>query len=133
MKREGPKKGDRLELTIASLGPGGEGVSKDFGLPIFVNRVAVGDRVLFEVFYRRSAFARGRVLEILSPSPDRIEPPCKLFKVCGGCQWQHLNYEAQLTGKERIIEQALKHIGGMASDVVQKSVPSTRRTITTSR
>lgn len=124
MKKEGPKKGDRLELRIASLAPGGEGVSKDFGLPIFVNRVAQGDHVLVEVFDRRSDFARGRVLEILSPSPDRIEPPCKLFKVCGGCQWQHIDYQAQLTAKERIIEQSLKHIGGMASDVVQRTVPS---------
>jgi 23S rRNA (uracil1939-C5)-methyltransferase len=118
------KRGDRLEVSITSIAPGGEGVSKDFGLPIFVNRVAQGDKAMIEIFDRRPGFARGKVVEILSPSPSRVDPPCKLFKVCGGCQWQHLSYEAQLTAKEEIIKQSLNHIGGLTSDVVQRAMPA---------
>ncbi|PWT99637.1 MAG: 23S rRNA (uracil(1939)-C(5))-methyltransferase RlmD [Candidatus Melainabacteria bacterium] len=118
------KRGDKVEVRITSLAPGGEGVSKDFGMPIFVNRVAEGDRALIEIFDRRSNFARGRVLEILAPSPDRAEPPCKLFKVCGGCQWQHISYEGQLKAKEQIIKQALNHIGGLDAASVKEVIPS---------
>jgi 23S rRNA (uracil1939-C5)-methyltransferase len=121
------RKGDKVELTITSLAPGGEGVSKDLGQPIFVPRVAVGDRVLVEIFDSRKGFARGRAIEILVASPDRIDPPCKLFKVCGGCQWQHLSYESQLRAKEEILKQSLMHMGGMTSYVVQETIGSDRQ------
>jgi 23S rRNA (uracil1939-C5)-methyltransferase len=121
------KRGDKVEVRITSLAPGGEGVSKDFGLPIFVNRVAKGDQALVEIFDRRKNFARGRVLEILSPSPDRTEAPCKLFKVCGGCQWQHIKYEAQLSAKEEIVKQSLSHMAGMSSIPVNSTIASERQ------
>lgn len=124
MKANTPQRGDTIDVKITSLAPGGEGVSKDFGLPIFVNRVAVGDLVRVEIFDRRPKFARGQIVEILSPSADRNEPPCKLFKVCGGCQWQFLSYEAQLIAKEQIIKQSLEHIGGIDSLVVETALPA---------
>jgi len=126
MKTQGLKKGDRVEVTITSLAPGGQGLTKELGLPIFVNRVARGDRVLVEIYDRRSDFAFGRVVDVLAPSSERVQPPCKLFKVCGGCQWQHINYYAQLEAKEEIIRQSLVRIGGMDSALVGKTIPADR-------
>ncbi len=105
-------KGKQVELKIASLAPGGEGVSKDFELPVFVNKAAPGDTLLVEIYDYRRSFAKGQLVKVLVPSDERIEPNCKLFKVCGGCQWMHLNYEAQLTHKRELIEQSLRHIAG---------------------
>ncbi len=108
------EKGKQVELKIASLAPGGQGVSKDFPIPVFINKAAPGDNLLVEIYDNRRSFAKGELLKVLEPSKDRIEPECKLFKVCGGCQWMHLSYEAQLHWKRDLIEQSLYHIGGQA-------------------
>src|SRR5277367_3003131 len=100
-------KGKQVELKIASLAPGGEGVSKDFAVPVFINKAAPGDTLLVEIYDYRRSFAKGQLVKVLEPSKERIEPDCKLFKVCGGCQWMHLNYEAQLSHKRGLIEQSL--------------------------
>src|ERR1700722_14112760 len=122
-------KGKQVELTIESLAPGGEGVSKDFGIPVFINKAAPGDRLLVEIYDNRRSFAKAALIKVVEPGKDRIEPSCKLFKVCGGCQWMHINYEGQLVNKKGIIEQALRHIGGQeVSDlcipVIESTVPS---------
>lgn len=106
-------KGQNLKVRISSLVPGGEGISKDYGKPIFINRVAPGDEVQIELFDVRKDFAKGRVLTVITPSEERATPPCKLFKACGGCQWQHLTYSAQVKAKENIVRQAVAHIGGI--------------------
>ena len=105
------RKGQTVTARITSLAPGGEGISKDFGKPIFVNRVAPGDLVSVRLFDVRKDFAKAEVLELIEPSPMRSEPPCPIFKVCGGCQWQHMGYQHQLDSKRNIIEQAIRHIG----------------------
>src|SRR5580658_5389732 len=105
------RKGQSIKVSIESLAGGGEGVSKETGIPTFIERVAPGDVVEVELFDVRKNFARGKLKSILQPSPHRAEPPCPLFKVCGGCQWQHLNYRYQLQAKQDIVRQALKHIG----------------------
>lgn len=116
------RKGDLVEATIESLAPGGEGVTRQRGMAIFINRVAAGDRIELEVFDVRKDFARGRLLKVLDASPERVEPPCKLFKVCGGCQWQHIEYEGQLRAKEKIVRQTLKHIAGMDAELVKPAI-----------
>ena len=116
------RKGEIKEVNIESLAIGGEGVSKDFPIPIFINRVAPGDRVEVEIFDVRKSFARAHVLRIITPSPLRVEPPCPLFKVCGGCQLQHISYEQQLIAKHNFVEQAFKHIGGLATDKIKPAI-----------
>lgn len=106
------KKGKQIELTIESLAPGGEGVSKDFAVPVFINKAAPGDRLLVEIYDNRRTFAKASLLKVIEPGQERVEAQCKLFKVCGGCQWMHLSYEAQLSWKKAIIEQSLRHVGG---------------------
>lgn len=114
--------GQALIATIESLAPGGEGVTRELGVPVFVNRVAPGDKVELELFDVRKNFARARLVRIIEPSTRRAEPPCKLFKVCGGCQWQHLSYEWQAKAKEEIVRQTVKHIGGLNPDLVQACI-----------
>ena len=99
-------------LRIESIAAGGDGVARSDGLAVFVPRTAPGD-VVDAALEPRGRFARGRVTMLVEPSPDRVAPPCVHYTRdrCGGCQIQHLRYEAQLGAKSRIIRDALQRIG----------------------
>jgi 23S rRNA (uracil1939-C5)-methyltransferase len=116
------RKGMQVPATIHSLAPGGQGLTRERGMPVFVDRVAPGDQVEIELFDVRKDFARGRLVRLVSGSEQRSEPPCKLFKVCGGCQWQHIGYDWQLKAKEDIVRQTIKHIGGLDPALVLPAV-----------
>jgi 23S rRNA (uracil1939-C5)-methyltransferase len=122
MKKEALVRGQTVNVHVESLAPSGEGVSKDYGMPIFIDRTAPGDHALVSLFDVRSNFARASLVELSEASSERSEPPCKLFKVCGGCQWQHLSYEYQLVAKKQIIQQALVHVGKLPPDLVKNLV-----------
>lgn len=109
-RMHGLHKGQKIRVKIESLAPGGDGVGHHDGLAVFVARSAPGDTVEVELFDIRKSFARGKILEVLKSSPVRVEPVCKVFDRCGGCQWQHVSYEAQLLTKHEIVSQALRHI-----------------------
>jgi 23S rRNA (uracil1939-C5)-methyltransferase len=116
------KKGEKLTAEVASLAAGGEGVTRQFGPPVFISRVAPKDVAEVELFDVRKDFARGQVVDLLEPSPQRGLPPCKVFKVCGGCQWQHLQYQYQLEAKTDLLRQALKFGGGLSPDLVRPAI-----------
>lgn len=122
--RERPRlqKGQTVTVRIASLAAGGEGVTRELGTPIFVNRVAPGDSVEVQLFDVRKDFARGEVTKLIEPSDQRAVPFCPYFKVCGGCQWQHIKYENQLDAKADIMRQALKHIGKLDPALVLPTI-----------
>jgi 23S rRNA (uracil1939-C5)-methyltransferase len=88
----------KLTVTIAELAPGGDGVAiaeiAGERRAIFARGVAPGDRVELEVDTSRRP-ARGRVLSLLAPSADRVEPACRWADRCGGCDWMHVSIEAQ--------------------------------------
>jgi 23S rRNA (uracil1939-C5)-methyltransferase len=92
---------------------------------VFVPRSAPGDRLRASV-EQRKRFARGRIEEILVPSPERIEPSCEHYRVddCGGCQLQHLNYDSQIIAKQGIVRDALTRIGKRQIDAPPTVVPS---------
>ncbi|HEY9778140.1 MAG TPA: 23S rRNA (uracil(1939)-C(5))-methyltransferase RlmD [Planktothrix sp.] len=115
-------RGQRVTVRIAELTPTGSGVSKELGMPVFIDMVAPGDLAEVELFDVRKDFARGKLVNLLEPSPERAEPPCPLFKVCGGCQWQHLSYEAQLHAKTGIVRQAVQHMGGLDPALVRDTL-----------
>lgn len=115
----GYQRGALVELTIESMAPGGEAFARAGTLPVFIGRGAPGDLARVELYDVRKNFAKGKIESLIKPSEDRAEPPCKLFKVCGGCQWQHLAYEKQLEHKTGIVKQALVHIGGLDASVVK--------------
>ncbi|MEO6098320.1 MAG: class I SAM-dependent RNA methyltransferase [Fibrobacteria bacterium] len=102
-----------LEITIEKLVPGGEGMARHDGKVIFVPMVLPGETVRVRLTESKQDFARGIAVEILAPSPDRALPGCSVFGRCGGCDWQHISYEAQLRFKVAIVKDALKRTGGL--------------------
>src|SRR5659263_433880 len=102
-----PKTHDELELTIDNLAFGGKGVARRACFVIFVEGAVPGDRVRAVVTRVRRSFAEARVKELLNQSPERVEPKCRHFGVCGGCSWQTLSYDAQLRYKQSQVTECL--------------------------
>jgi 23S rRNA (uracil1939-C5)-methyltransferase len=103
--------GDIIDVTTERLAYGGDAVAHHDGLAVFVPFAAPGDRLRVRITERKKNFARGTIDRILEPSPSRREPRCQYFGDCGGCQLQHINYEAQLESKIGFIRDALERIG----------------------
>ncbi|HEY9229765.1 MAG TPA: TRAM domain-containing protein [Gemmatimonadaceae bacterium] len=101
-----------VELTIDTIAAGGDGIARADDMVVFVPRTAPGDRVRVQLEARKR-FARGTIEEIVTPSPARVDPPCRHYTAdkCGGCQIQHLEYSAQLEAKRGIVRDALTRIG----------------------
>ena len=107
-----------VSVSIDSIAAGGDGVGRNNGLVVFVPRTAPGDVVTAQIS-GKGHFARGSLRSVVTPSPSRIEPPCPHYTKdnCGGCQLQHLSYEAQLEAKRVIIRDALQRIGKREVDL----------------
>ncbi len=90
---------------------GGEGLSRPDGEVVFTPFVLPGETVEAERTEARKHVQRARLLRVEGPSPDRIEPPCPVFGQCGGCQYQHAAYEAQLRFKRDILAETLRRVG----------------------
>ena len=104
--------GEVFDLQIDSIAAGGDGVGRHDGLVVFVPRTAPGDLVRVSA-ERHDRLMRGQVVELLKPSPQRVAPPCEHYVVdrCGGCQIQHLLYEAQVDAKRGVLYDSLTRIG----------------------
>lgn len=114
-------------LTIETLAHGGDSVARlDDGRVAFIKGGCPGDTVLAEITEEHDRFVRGSVAEIVTPSPDRVTPPCPYFGTCGGCQWQHVSYSRQLESKRAMVIDALERIGGLSGVPVSECVPSPR-------
>ncbi len=114
------KKGDRLErLEITDISADGKSVGRHEGMVVFVNQAVPGDVVTAQVTYTRRKHVEANVVAILEPSEKRAEPFCKHFGLCGGCKWQHLNYEAQLTYKQRHVAHNLTKLSGIELPPIQ--------------
>jgi 23S rRNA (uracil1939-C5)-methyltransferase len=107
------KVGQKIELTIDGYGHEGEGVGRYRNFTIFIPEVLKGEFVLVKISEVKKNFARGIVLKILRPAPERIKPPCGIANDCGGCQLQHLNYGDQLKLKWQRVVDAVERIGGL--------------------
>jgi 23S rRNA (uracil1939-C5)-methyltransferase len=117
----------RVEIT--GVAAGGDGVGRSEGMVVFVPRTAPGDVAMVRVAPGKR-FARGRLERLESASPSRVEPPCPHYTEdrCGGCQLQHLSYEAQLAAKSGIIADTMRRIGKRSVDapVVEPSTAQWR-------
>ncbi len=118
------KKGQEIDLEITDVAYGGRGVAKVDGMAVFVDQAVTGDRVRARVFRRKKTYAEARTLEVLSPSPCRITPPCPYSRYCGGCKWQFVDYRHQLTFKKRHVVDALERIGGIRDVLVFDTIAS---------
>jgi 23S rRNA (uracil1939-C5)-methyltransferase len=119
-----PDLNDIFEVEIERILPGGLGLAHAEGHTIFVTLAARGDVVRVAIDRIRGKVAFANIVEILKPSPERVEPPCPYFGRCGGCDFQQLNYQAQLKAKEEIIRDCLRRLGGIESPPEIAIMPS---------
>lgn len=96
---------------VVGLGHEGEGVAKVNGFTIFIRGALPGEKVLTKILNVKKQFGFGKLLKIIEQSKDRIEAPCPIYDKCGGCQLQHLSYEAQLVSKRQQVVDNLERIG----------------------
>ncbi|MCL2839944.1 MAG: 23S rRNA (uracil(1939)-C(5))-methyltransferase RlmD [Defluviitaleaceae bacterium] len=101
----------RIEIQSATAKGFGLGYVNDFA--VFVDGALPGDILLVHILKVKTRYGYGKILEIITPSPSRIESPCPVSHHCGGCQWQHCDYQAQLRFKKKIVTDALVRIGGI--------------------
>jgi 23S rRNA (uracil1939-C5)-methyltransferase len=118
--RAKPRRGDELELEIDSLAHGGAGVARSEGFVVFVRGAMPGDRVRARIGKAKRSFAEADAIELLSPSPDRVEP----VSPHPGAPWQVLPYERQLAEKEWQVREALERIGGFEDPPVGVIIPA---------
>jgi len=117
------KKGDVVEkLEIVDIGESGDGIGKLNEFTIFTDKGVPGDIIKVEIIKKEKNFARARMIEIVQPSQKRVEPKCKYFEECGGCQIQNINYEEQLRLKKDKVENALKRIGKLENIKVNDTI-----------
>lgn len=114
-----------IELTIESLSNLGVGIGRVGGWVVFVPFCLPGERVKARVFRNDKNCSQADLIEVLEASPERIEPRCPLFGTCGGCQYQHLAYDAQLAWKTRQVGELLLHMAGLEFPV-EPCIPSPR-------
>ncbi|MGG0736709.1 23S rRNA (uracil(1939)-C(5))-methyltransferase RlmD [Niallia taxi] len=105
------QKNDILDIVFEDLTHEGSGVAKVEGYPLFIPNGLPGEKAKVKVVKTNKNFGFGRLLELQEKSPYRVEAPCPIYKECGGCQLQHLNYEGQLLVKHKHVQDVLKRIG----------------------
>ena len=110
---ENYQKNQVLEMEITDLGSDGEGIGRTGAFLWFVKDALPGDRVRASVMKTKKNYGYARLLEILSPGPDRVEPACPVARACGGCTLQAMDYRAQLKFKENKVRNNLVRIGGL--------------------
>jgi tRNA/tmRNA/rRNA uracil-C5-methylase (TrmA/RlmC/RlmD family) len=116
--------GQKLRVRIHDLAFGGAGVGRVEDFVVFVPFVIPGEEVEAEVTEVKKRFARARLLQVIEPSPDRVKARCPYFGECGGCQYQHLAYEAQLRVKHKQISDLFERIGGLSTVQIDPVAPS---------
>ena len=99
-----------FEVEVERILPGGVGLAHAGGKTVFVSLAAPGDRVRVRIDRQQGELLFASIVEIITPSPERVEPPCPYFGRCGGCDFQQLTYEAQLAAKAGIIRDCLHRI-----------------------
>ena len=106
------RKNDLVTLEIEDCGIDGEGIGKADGFTVFVKDAVIGDTVTAKIIKAKKNYGYGRLMEVLKPSPYRVEPKCEFARQCGGCQLQALSYAQQLVFKTNKVKGHLERIGG---------------------
>ncbi len=112
-------------MTLGSVAYGGDAVGRlDDGRAVFVAFGLPGEVVRVELTESKQRFARGRIVEVIKAAPERITPRCRHFGLCGGCHYQHMRYEDQLTAKTEILRDQLERIGRIKRPPIQPTEAS---------
>ena len=117
--KESFKKNDMVTLEITDLGSSGEGIGKVDGFTLFVKDALIGDVIRAKIIKLKKNYGYGRLMEILTPSPSRVEARCPQARACGGCQIQPMAYEKQLEYKENKVKDLLERVGKVQDYVME--------------
>lgn len=118
-----PTVGQILTVSVNDLAFGGEGVARVNDFVLFIPFVIPGETVEVEVVEVKKSFGRAKLMRVVAASPERTSPACKHFAACGGCQYQHIVYDAQLRFKHKQVSDLFQRIGGIAAEIVAPVVP----------
>lgn len=113
-----------VDLKIEDVAFGGKGVAREQGKAIFVSFTIDGELVSAEIVREKKQFAEAELVEVREPSPHRVQPKCPYFGRCGGCAYQHIDYEHQLAIKFRQVRDILQRIGKLKDVPMRPIVPS---------
>src|SRR5688500_18672941 len=122
MSQPNAKNAVKLEIERLSYGP--YGIGRVDGRVLMVPHTAPGDTIMAHVIEEKERFSIGEIDRIFTPSPARRTPPCPYVGQCGGCSWQHLNYETQLKAKQQSVEDALSRIGKLSGYNLRPIIPA---------
>ena len=114
------KKNDIVTVTIEDIGNDGEGIGKLEGYTLFVKDAVIGDTVEARITKCKKNYGYARTEKVVTPSSFRVEPKCRFYRQCGGCQIQPMSYERQLQFKEDKVRNNLQRIGGFDAVLLEK-------------
>ena len=112
------EKNDEIIIDIEDIGIHGEGIGHFEGMAFFVPRALPGDKIKAGITKITSSIGYARIIEIIEPSRDRVEPECPIADKCGGCQLQHLKYSSELKWKAGKVRQDLVRLGGFSTEEI---------------
>ena len=113
-----------VEVTLTGMAHRGPALGRIDGQVVFAFYGIPGEQVRVQLELRRKKFLQAHVVEVLAPSPDRVAPTCPYYGACGGCQWQHIGYSAQVRLKRQVVEEHFARIGKQSVTVDQVHTPS---------
>jgi 23S rRNA (uracil1939-C5)-methyltransferase len=116
-----------VDLKIEDVAFGGKGVAREQGKAVFVPYTIEGEMVSAEIVREKKQFAEAELVEVTESSPNRVAPQCPYFGRCGGCAYQHIDYQHQLAIKWRQVRDALQRIGKLKDVPIRPIVPSPRQ------
>ena len=106
-----------FEMTCDAFGQDAQGVCRHEGMAVFVPGMLPGERALVRIVKPEKRYAFGRIERLITESPDRVQPPCPIYKRCGGCSCQHMRYETSLCFKREQVQALLERVGGLSITV----------------
>jgi tRNA/tmRNA/rRNA uracil-C5-methylase (TrmA/RlmC/RlmD family) len=116
-----------VDLKIEDVAFGGKGVAREHGKAVFVPYTIEGELVSAEIVREKKQFAEADLVEVKQSSPNRVAPECPYFGRCGGCAYQHIDYQHQLAIKWRQVRDALQRIGKLKDVPMRPIIPSPRQ------
>ena len=127
VKKERPKRGDEIEVTVGDLAFGGRGVARADGFVVFTPDTAPGDVATVRLRKVRRRFAEADLVHVITPGPGRVPVQCQFVPACGGCRLQHVRYEETLEAKRQQVIEHLARIGGLTDVNVLDADPAIER------